>query len=1129
MTIMQTSSASRHQILRLCALLAVAVFPALLSGQAPTGNIEGRVTDTTGSIIAGAEVVAVNPAKGFQAHATTDTEGTYRFLYLDPAIYTVTFSKPGFQTLQRSAIQLRSNDALSVDAQLAVGEVVERMEVTAAAPLLDAITSNTGTTVSGQIMNALPTPQRKTWQVTYLMPGANVMQGYHITGQRDRGIAYTLDGLSGLEPVRGGIGNDTTVSTTQDAVEEVKLVTTVLPAEYGHSAGGMLSTTFKSGTNQLHVLAEDRYVNNDLKHRDYFQLARTQTPFVYHELSSLVSGPLYIPKLYDGRNRTFFLFGYARHHEKNDQQVFSTVPTPDMLNGDFSFAGLGYPIYDPAVTRKDANGTWVSDPFPGNNIPQSRFDPPIKKFLSYQPWKVPNNLGGSGYIDRTGPHSNYGAYNHKTSYRSRWDTKIDHVFSEKDRMFGRYSQVRKRGRTNEIGLNWQLLDGNFVEVPDDQVNAVVSETHIFSANVINEFRLGANRRKDSRTPQGYDEDWGGQLGIPGISPVTFPSLFDSTGAAFYGASMPGGRNYDVTESNSLQDNVTFIVGQHTFKAGYELLRTRANTSVASLPAGVYRFGGTGFPFTPNTGNDFAAFLLGSVVRADFNTALANWLPRWWGHALFFQDDWRVTKKLTLNLGVRWSYESPFTTKYGQQSQFDPQAVDPVTGLTGGIVHRPGLLAKRDMNNFQPRAGLAYKFNDKVVFRGGFGVSTIDLYTAGLNQNFDEYFTAVTKQQPSGDPRPAFFISQGPGPTQYTILPDGTSPFVGVNYSSRSATWYDPNMRDPYSMNWNGTIQYQLGPSWLLDMSYQGSAGVGLLNAWNINAIPLDISRDPVVLNSIYKNTQAYVPWTQFGAVSEWSNFGHSTYHSGTIKIEKRFSRGFSLMSFYTKSKTLDEADADGAASGITYYNRSLEKGRAGFDVSNRWVTYGTYQLPIGRGRSLMNRGGVLDYLFGGWNISGIQTFQSGTPVTFTMAGSPNHYLPGTARANQLLPNDQIIVNNYQIGARFDNTLKNPMWNIQGFAYPAAFTAGTVGRNTIQGPGLNWTQASISKNIKFREKYNLDLRFDAQNIFKSPNFANPNSAVNLTNPAAFGKPTATVAGIDSLGGRFVGYVVVKLSF
>jgi len=1123
------------------AVFLIAGTAASLRGQTATGTIMGRVSDSSGSILVGVEVTALNPEKGITKRTVSDEQGIYRFFYMDPATYTLTFTKSGFSTMQRTGVPLRSNDTVSIDVQMAVGNVVEKVDVTAAPPLLETATSTTGTVLAGTQMNALPIMQRYTWMTMYLMPGVTSMNGFHIAGQRDRGLGYSMDGIAGTEPVRGGVATNRIMSTTQNAIEEVKMVTTVLPAENGHSAGGMLSATYKSGTNQLHVEAEDRYINNPLLHRAYFNLNRPTSPFSYHELAGLVSGPVVLPKLYNGKNRTFFLFGWSRHHEKYNQQVFTDVPTPDMLNGDFSFGGKGYPIFDPTTIRQDASGKWISDPFPGNIIPKSRFDPVSQKFLSYQPWLPPNNLGGSGYIDGTGPHQNFGGESKYRSYRTRYDAKIDHNISDKNRIFGRYSHVRNRAQGNQIGLNWTLLDGNFVLQPSDQINAVISDTHVFSPSLINEFRLGANHRKESRTPPGLNENWAQQLGIPGVSPATFPSFFDSNGTMFYGASMPRGQWYQVTENYTLQDNVTLIRGRHSLKTGYELMRTRANSLAEVWPSGVYRFGAAGLPFTPGTGNDFAAFLLGSVVRADYSTTLANWLPRWWSHALYFQDDWTATQKLTLNLGLRWSYESPFDTKYGQQSQFDPNAIDPISGMRGAITHPSAALGRNHWRNFQPRVGLAYKFNDKVVFRGGFGLTTIDLFTAVLNQNFEEYLTTVSKQRPVGDPRPAFFLSQGPGPISYNILPNGTSPFVGSNYSGRNATWYDPALRNPYAMNWNGTVQYQFAPTWVLDLSYQGSAGVGLLNAWDINTVPLNVSNDLATLDRIYQNYQSYKPFPNFGQVNMWSNFGHSTFHSGTVKVEKRFSRGLMLTSFYTLSKAIDDADGDETypVRAATFYNRSLEKARAGFDIKHRSVTYATYALPVGKGRRWVNSGGWKDYLLGGWNISVIQTFQSGTPVSFSLdtANIPIRYLPGNGlvRPTQILPNDQLLVQDWTIGDRFNNSLKHPLWNINAFAYPAAYTPGMLGRNTIEGPALMWTQGSLSKNIPFREKYNLQLRFDINNIFKEPNFANPvnsttgTAIVNLANPGQFGKPTATVGGWCCLGGQFTGTFVVKLWF
>jgi len=394
---------------------------------------------------------------------------------------------------------------------------------------------------------------------------------------------------------------------------------------------------------------------------------------------------------------------------------------------------------------------------------------------------------------------------------------------------------------------------------------------------------------------------------------------------------------------------------------------------------------------------------------------------------------------------------------------------------------------------------------------------------------------VSKTSPVGVPKPDFFLSQGPGPVNYTILPNGSSPFVGTNYSTRTASYMVPNLHNAYAMNWNAGYEYQLARNWLMTLNYEGSSGVGLLEAWNMNTVPFNVSTNPTVLNTIFHNYQNYVPFPNFGPIWQWGNFGHSTFHSGTMKFEKRFtSSGTVLTAFYTRSKALDDCDNDQMCAGETFYDRALEKGKAGFDLANRVVAYATYPAPIGRGHRFMNRGGPLDYFLGNWKLTWVQVFQSGLPVTFTMAGSPYNYLPGNAagalRPDQVLPNGQVQVKPWHIVDRFDEAAEMSMWNINSFAYPAAFTIGDEGRNTIEGPHLLWSQASLAKDVRiFRERADLQVRFDVDNIFKNPNFSNPSSIVNFSNPVAFGKPTGTTGGYCCLGGSPTETIVVRVVF
>lgn len=460
--------------------------------------------------------------------------------------------------------------------------------------------------------------------------------------------------------------------------------------------------------------------------------------------------------------------------------------------------------------------------------------------------------------------------------------------------------------------------------------------------------------------------------------------------------------------------------------------------------------------------------------------------------------------MTLELGVRWSYESPFSTKYGQQAQFDPNATDPLTGLKGAIVHGKGLLAKRDLNNFQPRLGMAWNVSPRLVSRSSFGMYTVDLFTNGIGQNFEEYVATANVQAPPGDPRHAFLLSQGPGTIRFPSTTDGSVPFQGTNYGGRNASYYDPNMRLPYVLMWSQGFQYQLSNNWLAEVMYQGSSGVGLLNNWDMNVVPLNISTDPTVLNQVFNAVQNYKPYRNFGAIQHYANYGHNSHHSGTFRIERRYAQGMTLNTFYQFGKTLNDGDDDGGRSGITFYNRSLEKARASYDIRHRLVSVMTYELPFGKGRKFMTGGGVKDWILGMWDFAWTQTFQSGPPVNITAAGSPNRYLPGMVRPNAVLPAEQMVVDDYTVGNRFPLAAQNVYFNRAAFAYPAPFTAGTMGRNVVESPGLRWTQLSISKDFRITENVRFSLRWDCNNPTKEPQLADPGAVFNLNNLAQFGR-------------------------
>ena len=1107
------------------ALLLVLITACAMGQAARTATLVGTVTDPTGAIIQAAQVTVKNVETAFVSKGETNAEGAYYIPFLAVGSYELRVEAVGFKAFVQTGIQLRAAEVPRIDVRLEVGAATESVQVTGGAALLETETSQVSQTVEHQTIEQLPIMQMKAQRLLYYVEGLQIRGAdASVVGQASSALGFTLDGVSGKTSVRDGIGDtNTSVQPALDALAEAKVYTTGAPAEIGHASGGMLSMTFRSGANDLHGSLEDRWTNNSMTHRGYLEQGTRTNPITFHQGQATFSGPVVIPKLYNGRNRTFFLFAYGRHHEKTDEPQTATVPDTNMLNGDFSFpqaAGGGYPLYDPKSMRQ-VNGTWTADLFPNFVIPKSRFDPVAANFLALNPWSAANNPGGATY-SRTGPANNYLGYTIYRAYRSRYDTKIDQQINSKNKFFVRNSWNRHRqlGRINAY-INNRELDNATPSFgrpnPIDQQNWAFADYHTLSPALLNEVRLGFARRVTEVTPPTAGAGWAQKLGIPGVGPENFPTL-----SGLYNIS-PGNYNRTINEDLTFQDNVTRIVGRNTIKFGYEVIRTRENGIDEVLPSGSYAFatGGTGLPFTPNTGNSFASFLLGSVSSATFTQRQWNRLPRWWSHSGYVQSDWKLTQNLTLNLGLRYTLETPYQDKWGHQSQFNPALVDPLTGKMGAISHSSGSVYQSDKNNFQPRVGMAWNFSRKMVFRGSWGMLTQDLMPRAGSE---EYAATAVVQQPTGDPRPAFYLSQGPGPRPFVMNPDGTSPFLGTNYSGRGATYVDPNLRLPYIMNWSGSIQMQLGPTWMTEALYQGSSGVGLAATGNLNQLPKSIydSTDQTVLNAVYSATQNYRPYPQFGTISYTTNAGHNTYHGFTSRVEKRYaSDGLILNAHYTWSKNLSGSMGDG----WQYYNWTLTKGPTSFDTRHRFIVQGMYDLPVGKGRKFLNRGGAVNAVLGGWNVVWIETAQSGPAVTFSFAGSPSRYLPGPSRPNQISPNAKI--SSWSIGPnRFPLNAQNPLYNMNAFAYPAQFTVGSVGVGTSTLPWLIWPQWSLSKGWTVKERYKFRIRLDANNLpVRLMPTTLSSSAVNFSSPESFARFALQTSSSYSTMGGFNGQLIL----
>ncbi len=1088
-------------------------------GQIGTSTITGRVTDPTGAVVPGVQIAVVNTATNFTFSAVTNEQGLYRVQSLQPGPYRVTMKASGFKSVVRDGIDLRTGDTLPLDVVLEVGAIAEQVEVTGQSPLLETETSATGTAVEGSVLYKLPIYQRWTNSTFQLVPGMTQggyawggnLGGYHVAGQRASSIGYFEDGVNAQDQESG----NQNIITVQNSLEEVKVLTTALPAEYGHSAGGIMSVVKKTGTNSFHGMVSDYGRTRSMTHRRFFDKCKTSQAdqgcvpqdgfFMLPDGAG--GGPVVIPGLYNGRNKTFWFVGYQKLIEKKVNQFYTTTPTLGMKQGDFTLGGIGNPIFDPASTRRLADGTWARDPMPGNLIPQSRIDPVSKKILGYDPWNSPNVAGS---VNADGPVNNL-LYDEKSrTFFEDYNGRIDHQFSPNFKIYGSYTYNHRNGIGRPSVIKLKEFDGDQGnETPYTAQNYSIGKTWVINPTTINDARVGYFRNRNDKRVPSFGGDWPQTLGIPNVPQDLMPRF------NVYGLTVSG-PNRRIGETISFRNDFTKIVNTHAFKMGYEMLRFRLNSTSTTYPSGNYQFAGMTAGLQPNgatvprTGNDFAGFLMGYVGQASFESELTSWLPRSSIHSFYIQDDWKFSPTLTLNLGVRYSNESPFNTKYGLMTNWDPNATDDVVaGAKGAFVHTNAPLNARDNNNFQPRIGMAWHPLPKWVFRGGFAVNTVDVKFPSDRGQFEEY-TALANLQPApGDPSPIFRLSSGPPSIPYQIRTNGTSPYAGTNYGSRAAGAWDPNLRNPYVLNWNTSIQYELTSNYLLELAYQGSSGIGLIERWQYNTFPVDYaSNDPALQSKVFAAPQNYRPFSNFGDVLFRSNFGHSTYHSGTVKLEKRYSSGLTFITFYTFSKAITSQDDDNAGTGVApIQNRGLEKARAGYDRAHRFSGHVTYELPVGKGRRFMNRGGILDYVLGGYEIAWIESLESGNPLNFTFANSPYNYYPTFAGSRRPNVNGTPEIRDgwRDVGPdRFNTNNQIPVISMDPFSYPAAFTPGNAGRNIVTGLPLVWATCSVKKNFRFRERFNFQVRLDYNNVMKNFNFDPPTTTVDYQNPKAFGK-------------------------
>jgi len=1097
----------------LVSLLAIPMC-APIDAQTTAGSIVGSIADSSGAPLASAPVTVTNLGTGATFKTNSDSSGNYVATPLAVGQYSVTVAAPGFKEAIRTNITLNVQDRLRLDFKLEVGSVSQSVTVSSTTPLLETDTSTLGQVVDSKSIDALPLNGRFVTQLAVLTAGVApttaaapdaATGGFSANGVRPYENNYILDGVDDNN-MQSGLTSGATfvIMPPPDAISEFKLQINSMSAEFGRSAGGVMNVTLKSGTNRLRGSLFEFFRNSALDAKNYFDPATSPIPaFKQNQFGGTIGGPVLIPRVYDGRDKTFFFFDYQGTRIREGLTLFASVPLPAWSTGDFS----GFqPVFDPTTTTV-VNGVATRQQFPGNQIPLARYDPVAVKLLSMFPApNFPGNASSSGVAN------NYLSNPSEQNNSDGYDVRIDHKVSDANSLFFRFS-FNNHTLVNPGALPPPLYDGSFLTgTTVTQVRAgVLAFTHIFNPRMVNELRGAYLYNNSALRAFNTNINGAAELGIPGI-PFTpgnggLPT-FSVAGINGFGGSMYS-PTIEVQNEFLLLDTLSLVRGAHTLKMGGEF-RPRVNFSFEQpiAPRGGFTITGN-FTRDPNnlsnTGLGVADLALGIPTQSLITTSENNHFQEP-AYFAFLQDDYKAAKKLTLNLGVRYEFVSNPTEKNNAQANFNlaTRALDIVKGVTTPLpsnfdfadipVNRNAsrTLVPNNFVDFAPRVGFAYNVLPKTVLSGGFGTffasfepGPLSDPNPGLNPPFHEQstFTAPSLIEPS----PSVPQLSGGFPSNALANPDTASFFsIGVNAPGFP---FSLPLKNPYVMDWNLSVQQELGWRSVFDFAYAGSRGDRLYEFRNANQ-PL-ATADP----TSPLDPRRPLPYLGQG-VTLWCSCGYSDYHALQTKFEKQFSQGLTFLAAYTWSKTIDEASQAsfglGSNSGFRDSTRDPgeEKGDADYDIRHRFVFSYSYNLPFGRGNRFgANANGFVDSLIGRWQLVGIDAFQTGFPFTIVAsansANSTGQTRPDRVPGVSLTTNQTIL-----------------QWYNPAALQPAVLgTYGNAGRNILEGPGTKEVDFSVFKNFSLLGDRQLQFRVEFFNILNHPNFQGNSIQLTYDQPGA----------------------------
>jgi hypothetical protein len=1093
-------------------------------GQSFTGGIAGTVRNANGEVIPNAEVTITQTQTGRVLTLTTNGEGSYVSPPLGVGEYRVEAKVEGFRRAVRPGIVLQIQQVLQVDFTLEVGAVSETIEVTTEAPILETTNSVLGKVVDNRRILDLPLNTRNVYSLIYLTPGVSGSignnynsMGYSVNGARATMMDTVIDGVTASFPTVNGF-TGISVFPSVDAIQEFKVMGATYPAEFGRSLGSVLNVVFKSGTNQFHGSAYEFLRNSVFDANNFFDNRRGADlgSFKRSQFGGHATGPII-------KDKTFFMGSYEGLRARSFATRLTTVPTLRQRQGDFSEtrnqAGALIRIFNPFTTRANPSGSgFIRDPFPDNRIPTNLLDPVALNVMKFFP--VPNLPG-----DPNTQANNYAASGSTQLNLDNYDFRIDHRISDRQTFFARYSHRY----TESIPLqafpdDLTIAEGRIIE--ENRARNIVAEyTHTLSSSTVLTARLGFSRTLYIFSNQGLGFK-PSSLGLPtSIDSVVDRQMFPAFGVS--GMTSLGGNDhrYNAFMSYPFITTITKTKGNHNLKIGGEVRMIRVNVWEARN-AGTFNFG-AGFTQGPNpnaasnaAGLGVASFLLGTGTTG--NVLIQGWknvASQSFYYAGYVQDDWRVSNRLTLNLGVRYDYDSPRTERYDRMNYFDPNAVSPLAGqvagfpnLRGGVVFvgvdgNPRHQYTKDLNNWAPRLGLAYQINEKTVLRAGyshiFGPSNQAAQgTVGPFGFRTEYPWISTTDGIT----PANLL-RNPYPLGFRGLPgaaDGLLTQAGANLQSVLQ-----DTVTPWSQQWNLNLQRQLPGQISLEVAYVGTRGLQLsrngeggldLNQLDPQYLSLGSQLNQQVDNPFFgKGTGGFFafpriargqllrPFPQFTSIIPLYSSGNSSnYHALQVTFGKRLGKGIQIDGNYAWAKNIEE--------GLNHqdsYNIRQSRALSSIDIAHRFVVSYLVELPFGRGRRFgATSSRFVNAIIGGWQFNGITTFQSGTPLSISANNTAGLFNPLTRPNNNGRSAKLSGPVHERLNRYFDTSV---------FSQPAPFTFGNVSATLpdVRTDGVQNFDLSIFKEFQPLEKLRVQFRVEALNAFNTPQFGGPNTSVTST--------------------------------